>query len=61
MIMDRKEKNDLVEQIETEMMQRISHIYDQKIDEQAEKIKELENRLRNLEEGFLWAAHDLNV
>ena len=59
--MNNKDINDLREQIEEEMMQRLAHIYEQKFDEQSEKIKILEERLRKLEEEFLWAAHELNV
>mgnify|MGYP001106286782 CR=1 FL=1 len=59
--MDIKEKNELVELIETEMLERLSDIYEQTIYEQSKKIKELEERLKRLEEGFLWAAHDLNI
>ena len=60
-IMDKKEKNDLIEQLEYEISKKLLHLYEQKLYEQAERIRELEERLNKLEEAFLWAAHDLNV
>lgn len=59
--MDKKEIDDVYEKLEYEITQKIAHIYNQKIDEQAQKIRDLECRLKRLEEGFMWAAHDLNV
>ena len=55
-----KDYNNL-EQIEYDLMKKLSYNYDQKISEQDEKIKKLEERLRKLEEVFLWTAHDLKL
>lgn len=59
--MNKKEVDDIYEKLEYEITQKVIHLYDQKLDEQAQKIRDLEERLKMLEEGFMWAAHDLNV
>lgn len=58
---DKKEIDDVYEKLEYEITQKILYIYEQKIDEQDQKIRDLEGRLKRLEEGFMWVAHDLNV
>jgi hypothetical protein len=60
-VMDKKEINALYEKLEYEITQKITKAYDQKIDEQIQKIDNLEKRLKMLEEEFMWAAHDLKV
>lgn len=59
--MNKKDVDDIYEKLECEITQKVIQLYDQKLDEQAQKIHDLENRLKMLEEGFMWAAHDLNV
>ena len=59
--MNKKEVDDIYEKLEYEITQKVIHLYDQKLDEQAQKIRDLEERLKMLEEGFMWADHDLNV
>ena len=59
--MNKKEVDDIYEKLEYEITQKVIHLYDQKLDEQAQIIRDLEERLKMLEEGFMWAAHDLNV
>lgn len=59
--MNKKEVDDIYEKLEYEITQKVIHLYDQKLDEQAQKINDLEDRLKMLEQGFMWAAHDLNV
>lgn len=59
--MNKKEVDDIYEKLEYEITQKVIHLYEQKLDEQVQKIRDLEERLKMLEEGFMWAAHDLNV
>lgn len=59
--MNKQEIDDIYEKLEYEITQKLVHLYAQKLDEQTQKIQDLEERLKMLEEGFMWAAHDLNV
>lgn len=59
--MNKKEVDDIYEKFEYEIEQKVIYLYGQKLDEQAQKIHDLEERLKKLEEGFMWVAHDLNV
>lgn len=46
-------------QVTEKVMNELRYQYDQIIDRQNERIKELETRLKKLEESFLWAAYNL--
>ena len=58
--MDKKEIDAIYEKLEYKITQKMMYVYEQKIDEQAQKIYGLEKRLKMLEEGFMWAVHDFD-